>query len=263
MEINFGPKKVWNDLVESKESLKYLLSIGLVLIVLSIVDILLKVKIFSSVGSLILGSYFVLMINNIIHDKKPILEDFSNSKGEERTLGSIILKTIGIGFVYSIAICAIGIISFLIFAKVLMLNITLSISLLVILLLPSVILLFFSNLLFAENLRFADAFNIKKAVASFKIAWGKYLTIFCINILLAILLFIILMVVLVPVSMSIMLLLKNYPALVITKEIAKLISGILGSVFGQIGVIFISYWYLNAAAQVYKYSLSKMNITEN
>ncbi|MDD3722648.1 MAG: hypothetical protein PHW92_09200 [Lutibacter sp.] len=159
MEINFGPKKVWNDLVESKESLKYLLSIGLVLIVLSIVDVVLKVKIFSSIGSLILGSYFVLMINNIIHDKKPVLEDFSNSKGEERKLSSIVLKCIGIGVVYGFAIFAIGIISFLIFAKVLMLNIPLSISLLIMLLLPLIVLVFFSNLLFAENLNFGDAFN--------------------------------------------------------------------------------------------------------
>lgn len=259
MEINFGPKKVWNDLVESKESLKYFLSIGLLLIVLSIVDVVLKVKIFSSIGSLILGSYFVLMINNIIHDKKPVLENLTNSKGEERKLSSVILKTIGIGIVYGLAIFIIGLISFLIFAKVLMLNIALSISLLITLLLPLVVLVFFSNLLFAENLNFGDAFNIKKAVESFKIAWGKYLTIFCINILLSILFFILLMVILVPISMSIIFMLKSYPAFVITNEISKSIAGILGSAFGQVGVIIISYWYLNASAQVYKYSLTKMS----
>lgn len=263
MEINFGPKKVWNDLKESKESLKYLLYIGLLLIVLCIVDVVVKAKIFSSISSLILGSYFVLMINNIIHDKKPILEDFSASKEEKRKFSSIILKSIGIGVVYGLAIFMIGLISFFIFSKALMLNMTLSITLLIILLLPLIILMFLSNFLFAENLNFGDAFNIKRAFESFKIAWGEYLTVFGINILLAILLFILLMVILVPVSMSMIFLLKSYPAFVVTKETANLISGILGAVFGQIGVIIITYWYSNAAAQVYKYSITKMNITED
>lgn len=263
MEINFGVKKVWNDLVESKESLKYLLSIGLLLIVLSIIDTVLKVKIFSSIGSLILGSYFVLMINNIIHDKKPILEDLGSSKGEERKLGLVILKTIGIGIVYGLSIGIIGGILFFIFSKLLMLNIAQTITILVILLLPLIVLLYFANLMFAENLRFDDAFNIKKAIASFKIAWGKYLTIFGINIVLAILLFVILMVILAPISMSLIFMLKSYPIVSLSRETGRLISGILGSVFGQVGAVLISYWYMNAAAQVYKYSLSKMNITEN
>lgn len=263
MEINFGPKKVWNDLIESKESLKYFLWIGILTVVLSIVDVVLKAKIFSSIGSLILGSYFVLMSNNIIHDQKPILEDISKPKGEERKLSSIILKYIGIGIVYGLAILLIGIISFLIFTKLLTLNITISISLLAILLLPLVVLVFFSNLLFAENLNFRDAFNIKKAVESFKIAWSKYLTIWGINILLVILFFILLMVILFPIATSSILLLRNYPIFAITKETGRLIGGILGSAFGQVGAIIITYWYMNAAAQVYKYSLSKMNITEN
>lgn len=66
------------------------------------------------------------------------------------------------------------------------------------------------------------------------------------------------MVILVPISMSIIFMLKSYPAFVITKETSKLIAGILGSAFGQVGVIMISYWYLNASAQVYKYTLTKM-----
>lgn len=263
MEINFGPKKVWNDLVESKESLRYLLSIGLLLIVLSILDTVLKVKIFSSIGNLILGSYFVLMINNIIHDKKPVLENLGAQKDEERKLGSIILKNIGIGLVYGLFIGIIGAVLFFVFLKVLMLNITQTITLLVILLLPLVVLLYLANLMFAENLKFSDAFNIKKAIASFKIAWGKYLTIFGINIALVILLFVLLMVILVPICLSLIFMLKGYFIFAVTKETEKLIGGILGSVFGQFGAIIISYWYLNAAAQVYKYSLTKMDITEN
>lgn len=259
MEINFGPKKVWNDLVESKESLKYLFWIGMLLVFLSIIDTVFKVKVFASAGSLILGSYFVLMINNIIHDKKPVLEDLSKSEGEERKFGSIILKCIGIGIVYGIAVFAIGIILFLILTKALMLNIPLSITLLIILLLPLIVLIFFSNLLFAENLKFKDAFNIKKAFNAFKVAWSKYLIIFVLNILLAVVLFILLMIILVPISASIIFMLKSYPAFFVTKETGRLISGILGGVFGQVGAILISYWYLNAAAQVYRYSLSKMN----
>lgn len=259
MEIDFSPKKVWNDLAESKESLKYLVTIGIVLIILGIVDVFLKVKIFSAIGSLILGGYFILMVNNIIHDRKQILEDLGHSEDENRSLGLIILKTIGIGIVYGFALIIAGVILFLLFSKILMLNLTQSIIALIIFLLPLIILVSFSNLLFAENLRFGDAFNLRKAINSFKIAWGKYLTIFFLNILLAVLVIIILMLLAFPIGIMITLLLKSYPSLIITKEVSRLSGGIVGSTIGQLGGVIISYWYMNAVAQVYKYSLTKMN----
>lgn len=263
MEINFGPKKVWNDLVESRENLKYLLSIILLVIIFNIVDVILKTRCFSNVGGVILGSYFVLMINNIIHDKKPILEKLGDFRGRERSLLMIIFKTFCIGLVYGITIGIIGVMLFFIFSKLLMLKLAATITISIILLIPLIILLFFSNLLFAENLKFSDAFNIKKSIASFKIAWSKYVSLFLINILLFIVLFVILMVVLVPLVMSVIYILKDYPALVITKETIKFTSGIIVTPLGAAGGAIIAYWYLNASAQVYKYSLTKMNITED
>lgn len=263
MEINFGPKKVWRDLIESKENLKYLVGIGILLIVLSLVDVIFKVKIFSSLGSLVLYGYLALMANNIIQDKTPILENIGNNNDEKRNLFLVILKGIGIGIVYGLALVVVGIILFLIFSKVLMLNIVQSSIMSLIFLLPMLIIVSMSNLLFAENLNFGDAFNIKRAVESFKFAWGKYLTVWVINILLMFLLFGLLMIIIIPIAVSLIFMLKNYPVLALTKETERLIGGILGSVFGQIVALLISYWYMNAVAQVYKYSLSKMEITEN
>ena len=263
MEIDLSPGKMWNDLIESKESLKYLLIIGLVLIVLGIIDVFLKVKILSSIGTLFLGGYFILMINNIIHERKPILEDLEKSQSKERGLGTVTLKNMGIGFIFAFCLLTIGIILFLLFVKLVMLNITQAIIVLIIFLLPLIVIVSLCHLLFAENLKFSDAFNIKKAIASFKIAWGKYLMVFGIYILLIVLVFTLLMIILVPLIMSLIMMLKNYPALILTKETTKLIGGILGSSFGEIGGIILSYWYYNAVAQVYKYSLTKMNITEN
>lgn len=263
MEINFGPKKVWNDLVENKESLKYFIQMTALLVVLSIVDVVLNVKIFSSLGSLLLGGYLVLIMNNIIQDKKPVLENLGNVQDEKRNLFLIILKGIGIGCVYGIALIIVGIILFLILSKILMLKMTLSIIITIIGLLPMIVIISICNLLFAENLNFSDAFNIKKAVESFKIAWSKYLALYCINIVLALFVFTLLMVMLIPIAASLILIFKDYPILALTKETGRLIGGILGASVGEVCAIMITYWYTNAVAQVYKYSLSKMNITEN
>jgi len=118
MEINFGVKKVWNDLLESKESLKYLYWIGGLLLLGGIFDAILKINIFYTLCNLVLGCYFVLMANNIIHDKKPVLENLNNQVGEERNLFLIILKIIGIGIVYGLVITIVGVILFSIFVLI-------------------------------------------------------------------------------------------------------------------------------------------------
>lgn len=258
MEINFSPAKIWNDLVESKERLKYLYQIIAILMVLNIFDAILHVKIFGSIGNLFLYAYFTLMANNIIQDRKPILEDLGKSGDDKRNIFLVTLKGIGISLVYGIGLAVLILILFLTFSKVLMLNKMQLITLSIILLLPFMILMSIINLLFAETLNFGDAFNIKKALESFKLAWGKYLAIFGINILLVIVLFVLLMLILMPIGISLVLALKSYPAIALTKELGALIGRILGSIFGTIGAVIIQTWYMNASAQVYKYSLTKM-----
>lgn len=263
MTLHFDLKKPWTDLVESKENLKYLLGIGILLIVLGIIDIVLKVKIFSSIGNLILGGYFVLMINNIIHDKKPILENLGTPVGEERNLALIILKTLGIGIVYGFGLVILGVILFFLFLKVVLLSMPLAITALIICLMPLLVLISLCNLLFAENLKFSDAFNLKKAAISFGIAWKEYLLAFILNILFLIVAIILLVLVAIPLGFIIALLFKSLTLVPNSNEIAKLFGGMFGATIGQIGAIIISYWYLNIVTQAYKYSLSKMNITEN
>lgn len=263
MTLNFDLKKPWTDLAESKPNIKYLILIGLLMIVLGVIDLALKTKTFSSIGNIILGGYFILMINNIIHDKKPILEDLSNSSGSERNLFFIILKIFGIGIVYGLAMITIGIILFLIFLKGLMLDMRISVIALIVFLLPLLILLSLSNLLFAENLKFSDAFNIKKAVKSFSIAWKEYLIAFILNILLVVLAILLLIIIAIPLGIIVALVFKLMTFIPDIILISKFVGGIFGIVIGELGAIIISYWYLNILAQAYKYSLTKMNITVN
>lgn len=261
MTLNFGLKKTWNDLIESKQRLNYLIGFGVLVVVLSLVDVFLKVKIFSSIGNLILGSYYILMMNNIINNRIPILEDLGNVESKERHLTAVVLKNIGIGLVYSFILVLIGVILFMVLKSFMLTQAQVLISLFL-LFIPVFLLFPFINLLFAENLAFKDAFNIKRAIKSFIFAWKQYLAVYGIYLLAAILAFAVLFGILVPLSISIVFLLKSFPALVITRETGRLIGGIIGTVGGEILSIFLSYWYMNVMAQVYRYSLLKMNLQE-
>lgn len=263
MEIDFSIKKAWKDLVESKDSLKYLFQIGGLLIVFSILDVVLKSNIFSAIGNTILGGYFLLMMNNIINNRIPVLENISESKDEDRNIILVILRQIGIGLVYGLGILIIGGILFYTCLNVLQMNQILSAVISIILLLPVIVLVSFSNLLFAENLKFADAFNLGRAYNSLKIAWTKYLTVLGIYFLITIVAIVVLILIAIPLMLASFYFLKSYPTAVLTMETSRIVGGIIGSVVGEISAISLSYWYMNAVAQVYKYSLTKMNITEN
>lgn len=263
MEVNFGIKKTWNDLIESKGRLNSFIGIGVLLIILSIVDTILKTKVFSSVGNLLLNGYFILMMNNIINNRTPILEDLGTAENDGRNLFLVILKGIGIGIIYGLGLLAIGVMLFLFLSKIFILNTIQSVITAGILLIPFIVLISLCNLLFAENLKFGDAFNIMKAVASFKIAWKKYIAVFCINFVVAILAFLLMFLVILAFGVTITLVLKNYPAVVLTREASRMAGGIFGSLLGEFIAIIISYWYLNAVAQIYRYSLAEMNITES
>lgn len=160
MEINFGIKKVWKDLAESKEGLKYFCWISALFVLASVFDVIIKVKIFSTIINMVLGSYFVLMINNIIHDRKPVLEDLGVKSDEDRNLFLIILQVLGIGIVYGIGLLIIGAVIFAILAGLFKLNVVTSAIIMIILLLPFLIIISFCNLLFAENLNLGLDQNI-------------------------------------------------------------------------------------------------------
>lgn len=263
MEINYGIKKVWKDLVESKESLKYLYLITGLMLLAGVFDAILKVNLFYSLCNLALVGYFVLMVNNIIHDKKPVLENLGAQNGDDRNLFLIILQIIGISFVYALALIIIGLILFAIFAGALKLSIPISATLMIILLLPLLILTSFYNLLFAENLKFSDAFNLKKAYNSLKLGLPKYLAVFGINILLCFGFVLFLIAVAFPFGIGVAMFFKSYPIVSNVKEVSQLIGRIFGSFIGTGFGIMITYWYQNVTAQIYKYTLSKMNITES
>lgn len=263
MEIDFGVKKVWNDLVESKESLRSLYWLTVMMIVTSVFDTVLKVNIFYSIVSLVLGAYFILMVNNIIHDQKPVLENLNAQKGEGRNIVLVTLQLFGIGIVYGIAIAIIGVSLYLIMTKLLMMNTLLVLFLLILLLIPISVLLSFCNLLFAERLEFGDAFNLKRAFNSFKIGWKQYLLVFAINVFLIIGIIATLVVIFVPIVLMISLALNNYhmsPDIKATsKQVADIAGKFLGAFIAPVIGVMISYWFHNATGQIYKYTISKMN----
>lgn len=259
MEINYGVKKVWNDLIESKENLKYFYIISVSVIILSAADVFFKVKICSWVTMLILNGYFALIMNNIIKDKKPVLEDLSNASGD-RNLFVIILKRIGIDIIYGLALLLFGVPLFFVLTNLLKLNTVNAGFALVILLLPLLILISFYSLLFAENLKFADAFNIGRVVESIKKAWKKYLLLILVYIGIMIALTAILVVISIPFSLLLFLGIKG---ITIPLGTLKLIGDIIASAVGGVLGIAIGYWYANAVAQVYKYSIEKTENVEN
>src|SRR5574344_2107286 len=86
MNVSFNPKYVWKDLAESNFSL-ISLSIFLILMILcDITDTMLHIKICSCIIDFFTGCYFVLMINNIVKDTKPVLEDLTTKVGIKRYL---------------------------------------------------------------------------------------------------------------------------------------------------------------------------------
>lgn len=259
MEINFGIKKVWKDLIESKECWKYLYWLSGIIILADIFTAITKVSIFYSLAGSILGSYYILMTNNIIHDKKPILENLGAQTNEDRNLFLVFLQVLGIGIVYGVALVILGLILFALFAGALKLDAVTSAILMIIMLLPLLILISFCNLLFAENLSFGDAFNLKKAYASFKYGWTKYLTVFSLYILICIALIVLLFLIAFPILLLIIGLLHYYPAITVSKEGYELIGRILGIFITIPFAIILPYWYHNATAQIYKYTILKMN----
>lgn len=262
MEINYGAKKVWNDLVESKENLKYFYLISIFVIVLSFADVFFKAKIFSWAGMLLLGGYFALIMNNIINGTKPVLENLSSASGD-RNLFLIILKRIGIDIIYGIILLLFAIPLFILFEvlfKFSKSDLWITFTLLLILLSPLLILISFNSLLFAENLKFAEAFNIKRAIESIKKAWGKYLTLFFVYIGVAITLVVCILAIFLILGLIMYFGLKGVTA---SPETAKVIGDIMGSIVGGILGIAVGYWYTNAVSQIYKYSLKKNENTEN
>lgn len=259
MEINYGAKKVYNDLIESKENLKYFYGISIVVVVFSAIEVIFKAKILSWVTMLLLNGYFALLMNNIIKDKKPVLENLSSAKGD-RNLFIIILKRIGIDIIYGLVLLLFGVPLFFVLTNLLKINAVNAGIILVILLLPLLILISFYSLLFAENLKFADAFNIGRAVESIKKAWKKYLLLILVYIVLMLALIAVLVAISIPFSLLLFLGIKGINIPLGTMKLAiDVISSVAGGVFG----IAIGYWYANAVAQVYKYSLEKTETTEN
>lgn len=261
MQLNFSLKKAWTDLFDDRKHTKELLLLWLLLIILYAVGEFTKLSLLPVIAYVLLGGYFVLMSNNIINGREPVLADILSDKTENRNIIAAGLKPIGIGFIYGLVFGIFwGLIS-LFFTKILMFSALKGFVTAVLISLPVLIIVsIFVTLLFSENLKFSDGFNLKRAFISFKYAWREYLVTLCFQLLMNIVAIIVLFIFCLFVGIIIGLIttiFKTAPALTtsLIKELGQLIGMVVGSLFG----LLIGYFYSHLLAQSYKYSLTKMD----
>lgn len=239
MKLNFSLQKAGIDLVGNKVCQWILFFILIFLIILNSFrhHFYFGINLFKSLGCFIFAGVLAVMANNIINGNEPIIKNIFIDKEELRKTSFAILNFFLIGFVYSI----IGILFILLVCKLAfiffgsdMKNAPLP-AFIILLLLPTVLFLpffpfipIFVNLLFSESLNLKDCLNFAKGFKSIKYAWIDYM--------LAFLLF------------------------ALFWMISSIILGIIpNNVFSPISFILGCYFYNHILAQIYKYSLSKMN----
>lgn len=226
MQLNFSIKKAWTDLFSNK---KYVYELFLLMLFFAIIEIIGKVlkieKIVIWLPLIFFGGYLTLIANNIIKGSEPVLENIFSFKKNNRNLILVGLKSAVLTVSYLVIIFILGALSilFLNFIKISG-NIAFILYFSIIMFLM-VFIFILGSLLFSENLRIKDGFNIKRAIASFKLAWGAYILAFFVYFLMAI----------------------------IRETNIIFICSILVPIF---------YFFNHAIAQIYKYTLSKMDETK-
>lgn len=257
MQLNFSLKKAWDDLFCDKKYALELFSIILLLILLTIVSIFTPLKLLPILGYIIWSGYFVLMCNNIINDKQPALADiFSNTKG--RNIFATGLKIIGLSLIYGICFGLFWFITNLILAKIMLLP---QKSVLLFIILISIPLVLFvaliEGLLLSENLKFSDGFNLKKGLSSFKYAWKDYLASVGFLILANFVSIFIIFFTALIFGTILGILIKSGMSL--DKTTISNYSSVSGVIIGNLLGIPLGYFFNHILAQIYKYTLTKIN----
>lgn len=258
MQLNFSLKKAWTDLFSNKKYVVELALLMLLMIVLELVAAFSSLKLLPILGYLIWTGYVVLMYNNIINNREPVLEDvFANAKG--RNIIASGLKLVGIGLVYGFGLGVFAGLATFILTKVLHFQGNIALLSVVLISLPLVVFMtLFGGLLFAENLKFSDGFNLKKGVGSFKNAWKEYLCAFGFLIIMYLLVCGAIVLIGLLFGTFVGLLIKS--GIVIEKTVLHNCSMAFGSVLGNVFGFPLGYFFSHIIAQCYKYSLTKINV---
>lgn len=257
MHFNFSFNKAFSDLFDNKKYAFELFSLIILMIVLNIVAQFSQLKLLPILGYWVWLGYLFLMCNNVINGKEPVLADiFSNSKG--RNIFLIALKFFGLALVYGIFIGILWLILSMLFTNLFAMPKNNALILSILVSFPLFLFVsFFSLLLFSENLKFRDGFNLKKALLSFKCAWKDYLAVF----VFLIIFYILCIVAVIPVFLVLGVLAGGMvkSGLHINYSMISAISLILGTIWGNTFGFVLGYFYHNILAQVYKYTLVKIN----
>lgn len=257
MELHFSLKKAWTDLFSNRKYVLELLSLMALMSVLMLVAQFSSLKLLPILGYVIWLGYLLLMCNNIINGKEPVLADiFSNLKG--RNIFAVPLKFMVLGLIYGMFLGILWIITFLIFNNFLSMS---SNNALIFSILISIPLLFFISflgvLLYSENLQIRDGFNLKKGWTSFKYAWKDYLATVGFGVVAYILCVLVMVPIIILFALFLGFLVKS--GIQIPKTTISLCSNTLGIVLGNFIGFPLGYFYHHILAQAYKYSLTKMN----
>lgn len=268
MVLNFSLRRAWIDLTSDKKNIFGLLSMALLFIMFDFLNLVFKTKTSNMYCSILLGGYFALLANNIITNSEPVLENILSNTKKGKNIFSAGFKTFAINLIYSILLLLIGWGLFSLLYKSVIKTLVLAIIAAVLLILPLYIFVsVFGSLLFAENLRFRDGFKLKKAIISFKLAWKEYL----ISCGLYLTLLIATLVIVLAIACVINIIMNPNPAVFMTHTPRIFLmtslgtkSGILaGDILGSIGAVIAGYFSTHLSAQAYKYTISRMNITES
>lgn len=257
MHFNFSFNKAFSDLFDNKKYAFELLYLIILMIVLNIVASFSQLKLLPTLGYLIWLGYLFLMCNNIINGKEPVLADiFSNSKG--RNIFIVALKFFGLALIYGLLLAVILLILSMLFMALLSVPKNKAIIFSVIVSFPFFLFVsYFSTFLYSENLKFRDGLNLKKALLSFKLAWKDYLAVFAFLIIFYILCIVAAMPIFLVLGVLAAFMMKS--SLHSNYSTISSISIVLGTIWGNSFGFVLGYFYHNILAQIYKYTLVKIN----
>lgn len=268
MTLNFSLRKAWSDLTSNKKNLFGLLLMALLFIMFDFLDLVFKTKTSASYCGVLFSGYLALMANNIIINAEPVLGDILSSTKKGKNIFTAGFKTYGINLIYSLLLLLIGWGFFSLLYKSVIKTLILAILAAILLILPFYIFVsVFGSLLFAENLRFRDGFKLKRAMISFKLAWKEYLVSWG--------LYLILIIAILAIVAAIVCILNiiasanpidimGHPSkMFVMTSLGSKGGNFSGTILGTIGAVIAGYFSTHLSAQAYKYSLTRMNITEN
>lgn len=261
MQLNFSLKQPVQDLISNKKYVLQLLIITLIFIILRVFGI--NIKGLKFLASVILGGYLSLLSYNIINNREKVLENIFYTQEPNKNYLFVGLKSTLIAFIYSLILAIPGVFIVLkfhltpMFASIITSLILLPVTIYA-MLLPSTV--------FSSTLNFHDGFNFKKAFASIKYVWKDYLACFFLSFIISEGLYLTCFTVFHIIAFTMQhgfnfqLLAAKVMSLTLSSFSFKIP---LNAGLVSFGGVLSSYYTTHIVSQVYKYSLSRINITEN